>query len=371
MALVFYLTFNVIGSTLQSLLASGISSLTTIVDTAMTAGDVNPVIHSLVIDGIFNGVGTVVSFLPIIVTLFFFLSLLEDTGYMARVAFVMDKLLRKIGLSGRSIVPMLIGFGCSVPGVMASRTLPSERDRKMTIMMIPFMSCTAKLPIYALFTAAFFPGHGALIMVGLYFLGIIIGILMALLTKNTLFKGEAVPFVMELPNYRMPSAKSVCQLLWEKSKDFLQRAFTVIFVATIIIWFLQTFDLQLNMVTDSADSILALIAGFLTPIFKPLGLGDWRICTALITGFMAKESVVSTLSVLFGSTAALVSAITPLSAMCMLVFCLLYTPCVAAISSISRELSGKWAAAIVVMQCVIAWLCAFLVHLIGLAFGLM
>lgn len=371
MALVFYLTFNVIGSTLQSLLASGISSLTTIVDTAMTAGDVNPVIHSLVIDGIFNGVGTVVSFLPIIVTLFFFLSLLEDTGYMARVAFVMDKLLRKIGLSGRSIVPMLIGFGCSVPGVMASRTLPSERDRKMTIMMIPFMSCTAKLPIYALFTAAFFPGHGALIMVGLYFLGIIIGILMALLTKNTLFKGEAVPFVMELPNYRMPSAKSVCQLLWEKSKDFLQRAFTVIFVATIIIWFLQTFDVQLNMVTDSADSILALIAGFLTPIFKPLGLGDWRICTALITGFMAKESVVSTLSVLFGSTAALVSAITPLSAMCMLVFCLLYTPCVAAISSISRELSGKWAAAIVVMQCVIAWLCAFLVHLIGLAFGLM
>ena len=369
MGLVFYLTFNVIGNNLQNLLAAGIESLTNIVSAGLIAANVNPVIQSLVIDGIFNGVGTVVSFLPIIVTLFFFLSLLEDTGYMARVAFVMDKLLRKIGLSGRSIVPMLIGFGCSVPGVMASRTLPSERDRKMTIMMIPFMSCSAKLPVYALFTAAFFPGHGALIMVMLYFVGIAIGILMALLTKNTLFKGEAVPFVMELPNYRMPSAKTVCQLLWEKSRDFLQRAFTVIFVATIIIWFLQTFNTHLNMVTDSSDSMLALIAGFLTPIFKPLGLGDWRICTALITGFMAKESVVSTLSVLFGSTEAIVAAMTPLAAMCMLIFCLLYTPCVAAISSIARELSGKWAAAIVVMQCVIAWIAAFLVHAIGIFLG--
>ncbi|NCB33738.1 MAG: ferrous iron transport protein B, partial [Erysipelotrichia bacterium] len=369
MGLVFYLTFNVIGIGLQNLLSAGIDALTAAVSTGLAAGNVNPVVQSLVIDGIFNGVGTVVSFLPIIVTLFFFLSLLEDTGYMARVAFVMDKLLRRIGLSGRSIVPMLIGFGCSVPGVMASRTLPSERDRKMTIMMIPFMSCSAKLPVYALFTAAFFPGHGALIMVMLYFVGIAFGILTALLTKSTLFKGEAVPFVMELPNYRMPSARSVFQLLWEKSKDFLQRAFTVIFAATIIIWFLQTFNTHLNMVADSSESILAALAGLLTPIFQPLGLGDWRICTALITGFIAKESVVSTLSVLFGSTAAIAEAITPLAAMSMLIFCLLYTPCVAAISSIARELSVRWAASIVVMQCVIAWIAAFLVHAAGLLFG--
>lgn len=365
MGLVFWLTFNVIGAGLQSLLEMGIDWLTQSLDTWLTVSHANPVLHSMVIDGIFNGVGSVLSFLPIIVTLFFFLSLLEDTGYMARVAFVMDKLLRKIGLSGRSIVPMLVGFGCTVPGVMASRTLPSERDRKMTIMLTPFMSCTAKLPIYGFFTAAFFPKYSGLIMVGLYFLGIFMGIVMAMIFKSTLFKGEAVPFVMELPNYRLPGAKNVAQLLWEKAKDFLQRAFTVIFGATIVIWFLQTFNLQLSMVTDSKDSILALVAGVIAPIFAPLGFGDWRISTSLIAGFMAKESVVSTLSVLFGSTATLLQAITPLAAASLLVFCLLYTPCVAAIASIKRELGGKWACGVVLMQCAIAWICAFIVHLIG------
>ncbi|MDO5784585.1 MAG: ferrous iron transport protein B [Eubacteriales bacterium] len=370
MALVFWLTFNVIGAWLQGLLEGAIEAVTAFVDAGLTAWNVNEVLHSLVIDGIFNGVGSVLSFLPIIVTLFFFLSLLEDTGYMARVAFVMDKLLRKIGLSGRSIVPMLIGFGCSVPGVMSSRTLPSERDRKMTIMMIPFMSCTAKLPIYGFFTAAFFPQHSGLIMVALYFIGIAVGILTALISKNTVFQGEAVPFVMELPNYRMPGMKNVAQLLWEKAKDFLQRAFTVIFLATIVIWFLQTFDLHLNIVTDSQNSILAMIAGWISPLFAPLGFGDWRISTALITGFMAKESVVSTLSILFGTTDTLLQAITPLAAAALLVFCLLYTPCVAAIASIKRELGSKWAAGIVILQCGIAWLCAFAVHLVGMLLGL-
>ena len=365
MGLVFWLTFNVIGAGLQSLLEMGIDWLTKSLDTWLTISHANPVLHSMVIDGIFNGVGSVLSFLPIIVTLFFFLSLLEDTGYMARVAFVMDKLLRKIGLSGRSIVPMLVGFGCTVPGVMASRTLPSERDRKMTIMLTPFMSCTAKLPIYGFFTAAFFPQYSGLIMVGLYFLGIIMGIVMAMIFKRSLFKGEAVPFVMELPNYRLPGAKNVAQLLWEKAKDFLQRAFTVIFGATIVIWFLQTFNLQLSMVTDSKDSILALVAGMIAPIFAPLGFGDWRISTSLIAGFMAKESVVSTLSVLFGSTETLLQAISPLAAASLLVFCLLYTPCVAAIASIKRELGGKWALGVVLMQCTIAWICAFIVHFVG------
>ncbi len=364
MGLVFFLTFNVVGAWLQDLLASGIDRLAVYVDGILAAWNVNQVLHSLIIDGIFNGVGSVLSFLPIIVTLFFFLSLLEDTGYMARVAFVMDKLLRKIGLSGRSIVPMLVGFGCTVPGVMASRTLPSERDRKMTILLTPFMSCTAKLPIYGFFTAAFFPKYSGLIMVGLYFLGIFMGILLALLFKNSMFRGEAVPFVMELPNYRMPGAKNVARLLWEKAKDFLQRAFTVIFVATIVIWFLQTFDIRLNVVTDSRDSILAAAAGRIAPLFAPLGFGDWRICTALIAGFMAKESVVSTLSVLFGATAALLSAITPAAAGALLVFCLLYTPCVAAVASIKRELGGKWAAGVVIGQCVIAWACALLTHLV-------
>ena len=366
MALVFWLTFNVIGAWLQGLLESGIESLTAMADAGMAAWNVNEVLHSLVIDGIFNGVGSVLSFLPIIVTLFFFLSLLEDTGYMARVAFVMDKLLRKIGLSGRSIVPMLIGFGCSVPGVMSSRTLPSERDRKMTIMMIPFMSCTAKLPIYGFFTAAFFPKHGGLVMVLLYFTGIAVGILTALISKNTAFRGEAVPFVMELPNYRMPGLKNVAQLLWEKAKDFLQRAFTVIFLATIIIWFLQTFDSHLNLVTDSQNSILAMVAGWIAPVFAPLGFGDWRISTALITGFIAKESVVSTLSILFGTQDLLYQVISPLSAASLLVFCRLYTPCVAAIASIKRELGGKWAAGIVILQCGIAWICAMIVHLVGM-----
>ena len=368
MAAVFFLTFHVIGASLQSVLEVLIGKLTELVDGAMTAWGVNPVLHSLVIDGIFNGVGSVLSFLPIIVTLFFFLSILEDSGYMARVAFVMDKLLRKIGLSGRSVVPMLIGFGCTVPGVMASRTLPSERDRKMTILLTPFMSCSAKLPIYSFFAAAFFPGKGALVMVILYFTGILVGILMALLMRGTMFKGEAVPFVMELPNYRMPGAKNVAQLLWEKAKDFLQRAFTVIFVATIIIWFLQTFDLRFNIVSDSKDSILAVVAGWIAPIFAPLGFGDWRISTALITGFMAKESVVSTLTVLFGSSAAVASLLTPLSAVSLLVFCLLYTPCVAAIASVKRELGGKWAAGVVIGQCVIAWLMAGLVYGMGSLF---
>ena len=369
MALVFWLTFNVIGAFLADLLDMGIGWLTDLVDAAMTAGHVNPVLHSLVIDGIFNGVGSVLSFLPIIVTLFFFLSMLEDSGYMARVAFVMDKLLRKIGLSGRSVVPMLIGFGCTVPGVMASRTLPSERDRKMTILLTPYMSCSAKLPIYAFFAEAFFPRNGALVMIGLYFIGILVGILMALLLRGTAFRGEAVPFVMELPNYRMPGAKNVGLLLWDKAKDFLQRAFTVIFIATIVIWFLQTFDTRLNIVTDSQDSILAMVAGWIAPIFAPLGFGDWRISTALITGFMAKESVVSTLSVLFGSTAALTSMLTPLSAMSLLVFCLLYTPCVAAIASVRRELGGRWAFGVALGQCAIAWVAAGAVQIFGMLLG--
>jgi len=366
MALVFWLTFNVIGAWMQGVLEAGITWLTDRIDILMTTWNVNEVLHSLVIDGIFNGVGSVLSFLPIIVTLFFFLSLLEDTGYMARVAFVMDKLLRKIGLSGRSIVPMLIGFGCTVPGVMASRTLPSERDRKMTILLTPFMSCTAKLPIYGFFTAAFFPEYGGAVMVALYFGGIAVGILVALLLKSSMFQGEAVPFVMELPNYRMPGVKNVAQLLWEKAKDFLQRAFTVIFIATIIIWFLQTFDLRLNVVVDSQNSILAVVAGTIAPLFAPLGFGDWRISTALIAGFMAKESVVSTLSILFGSTQNLQSVLTPLAAAALLVFCLLYTPCVAAIASIKRELGGKWAAGVVIGQCIIAWIFAFLVRLAGM-----
>lgn len=365
MAVVFWLTFNVIGAFLQGLLESGITALTDVVDHAMTAAHVNSVVHSLVIDGIFSGVGGVLSFLPIIVTLFFFLSLLEDSGYMARVAFIMDKLLRKLGLSGRSIVPMLVGFGCTVPGVMASRTLPSERDRKMTILLTPFMSCTAKLPIYAFFTAAFFPKRGALVMIGLYVFGIVMGILMALIFKKTAFKGEAVPFVMELPNYRLPGAKNVGHLLWDKAKDFLQRAFTVIFIATIVIWFLQNFDMGLNMVSDSQNSILALVAGVLAPIFLPVGFGDWRIVTALISGFMAKESVVSSLTVLFGSSAALQGTLTVAGAAALLVFCLLYTPCVAAIASVKRELGGKWAAAMVFEQCLIAWVVAFVVYQIA------
>lgn len=365
MAVVFWLTFNVIGAFLQGLLESGITALTDVVDHAMTAAHVNSVVHSLVIDGIFSGVGGVLSFLPIIVTLFFFLSLLEDSGYMARVAFIMDKLLRKLGLSGRSIVPMLVGFGCTVPGVMASRTLPSERDRKMTILLTPFMSCTAKLPIYAFFTAAFFPKRGALVMIGLYAFGIVMGILMALIFKKTAFKGEAVPFVMELPNYRLPGAKNVGHLLWDKAKDFLQRAFTVIFIATIVIWFLQNFDMGLNMVSDSQNSILALVAGVLAPIFLPVGFGDWRIVTALISGFMAKESVVSSLTVLFGSSAALQGTLTVAGAAALLVFCLLYTPCVAAIASVKRELGGKWAAAMVFGQCLIAWVVAFVVYQIA------
>ena len=360
MGLVFFLTFSVIGAFLQNILDMGITALGNIVDHWMTAAGVNDVLHSLVMDGVFNGVGSVLSFLPVIVTLFFFLSLLEDSGYMARVAFVMDKLLRKIGLSGRSIVPMLVGFGCTVPGVMASRTLPSERDRKMTILLTPFMSCSAKLPIYAFFTAGF-----AIVMIALYFGGIIMGILMALLMRKTLFSGEAVPFVMELPNYRMPGAKNVGHLLWDKAKDFLQRAFTVIFMATLVIWFLQTFNTHLSIVTDSKDSILAMVASVIAPIFKPMGYGDWRISTALITGFMAKESVVSTLSILFGNTAALLGSITSLSAASLLAFCLLYTPCVAAIASIKRELGGKWAIFVVLAQCVIAWLVSFAVYLVG------
>ena len=364
MGLVFWLTFGVIGAWLSGLLDMGISALTELTDTGLTAYGINPVVHSLIINGIFEGVGSVLSFLPIIVTLFFFLSILEDSGYMARVAFVMDKLLRKIGLSGRSIVPMLIGFGCTVPGVMASRTLPSERDRKMTILLTPFMSCSAKLPIYGFFSAAFFPGKSALVMIILYFTGILVGILFALVARGAVFKGEPVPFVMELPNYRMPGAKNVGQLLWEKAKDFLERAFTVIFLATIVIWCLQTFDTRLNVVTDSQDSLLAMLAGVIAPVFAPLGFGDWRISTALITGFMAKESVVATLTVLTEGIS-ITSLLTPLAAAALLVFCLLYTPCVAAITSIKRELGGKWAALVVVMQCVIAWLCAFAVYTIG------
>ncbi len=358
MALVFWLTFNVVGAWMSEMLEAGIGWLTDVVANALAAAQVNEVLQSFVIDGVFNGVGSVVGFLPTIVTLFFFLSLLEDSGYMARVAFVMDKLLRKIGLSGRSIVPMLVGFGCTVPAVMAARTLPSERDRKMTIMLTPFMSCSAKLPIYAFFTAAFFPASGAAVMVGLYFGGMAVGVLAALLMRKSLFSGEAVPFVMELPNYRMPSARNVGQLLWEKAKDFLERAFTIIFIATIVIWFLQTFDFGLNVVADSADSMLAVVAGWIAPVFAPLGFDDWRISTALVTGVMAKESVVSTLSVLFGSTASLVAALTPLAALGLLVFCLLYTPCVAAIASVRRELGGRWALAMVFGQFAVAWLAA-------------
>ncbi|WP_287485136.1 ferrous iron transport protein B [Blautia sp.] len=365
MGLVFFLTFGVIGAFLQNILEVSIDALGGLVDQWMGAANVNSVLRSLVMDGIFTGVGSVLSFLPIIVTLFFFLSMLEDSGYMARVAFVMDKLLRKIGLSGRSIVPMLVGFGCTVPGVMASRTLPSERDRKMTILLTPFMSCSAKLPIYVFFAAAFFPKHSALVMIALYFGGILMGILMALVFRGTLFKGNAVPFVMELPNYRMPGAKNVGHLLWDKAKDFLQRAFTVIFMATLVIWFLQTFDSHLNIVSDSQESILATVASVIAPVFAPMGFGDWRISTALITGFMAKESVVSTLSVLFGQTAALLGCITPVSAASLLVFCLLYTPCVAAIASIKRELGSRWAVGVVIGQCVIAWVAAFVVYLVG------
>ncbi len=364
MALVFYLTFGVIGLALQNLLEVGIDALTAAVDSTLTVWNVNAAVHSLVIDGIFTGVGSVLSFLPIIVTLFFFLSLLEDTGYMARVAFVMDKLLRRIGLSGRSIVPMLIGFGCTVPGVMASRTLPSERDRKMTILLTPFMSCSAKLPIYSLFAAAFFPEHAALVMVSLYFLGIAVGILMAILLKSSVFKGEAVPFVMELPNYRLPGLKNVVQLLWEKARDFLQRAFTVIFVATIIIWFLQSFDLRLSLTADPQQSILAWLASGIAPLFAPLGFADWRVSTALITGFMAKDSVVSTLTILYGSSAAFAAALSPAAAAPLLVFCLLYTPCIAAVASVKRELGGKWAFIMVANQCIVAWLAAFGTRLI-------
>ena len=366
MALVFYLTFGVIGAFLSDILDMGITALAGLVDQFLTAGSASSTIRSLVMDGIFGGVGSVLSFLPVIVTLFFFLSLLEDSGYMARVAFVMDKLLRKIGLSGRSIVPMLVGFGCTVPGVMASRTLPSERDRKMTILLTPFMSCSAKLPIYGFFTAAFFPEQAALVMILLYFGGIVMGILMAFLLRRTLFRGEAVPFVMELPNYRMPGAKNVGHLLWDKAKDFLQRAFTVIFVATIVIWFLQTFDLHLGIVEDSRNSILAMLAGVIAPIFAPMGFGDWRVSTALISGFMAKESVVATISVLFGSTEALTAALTPVAAAALLTFCLLYTPCVAAVAAIKRELGGKWAAGVVLAQCAVAWITAFVVYQAGM-----
>lgn len=368
MGAVFFLTFNVIGAFLQGLLETGIDALTEVVDQWMTAAHVNHALHGLVIDGIFGGVGSVLSFLPIVVTLFFFLSIMEDSGYVARVAFFMDKLLRKIGLSGRSIVPMLIGFGCTVPAVMATRTLPSKRDRQMTIFLTPFMSCTAKLPIYAFFVSAFFPGRGGLIMTGLYVLGIFVGILVALLFKNTLFKGEAVPFVMELPNYRMPGAKNVAQLLWEKAKDFLSKAFSVILIATIIVWFLQSFDLHLNMVEDSSQSLMAMVSGWIAPLLAPLGLGDWRIVTSLISGFMAKESVVSTMGILFGS--GISAAISTVSAATMLVFSLLYTPCVAAIASIKRELGGRWAVGVVLWQCVVAWIAAFITRLICMGIGM-
>ncbi len=368
MGLVFWLTFGVLGGTLQQLLEQGIDALTQAVDAGLTAIHVSPVVQSLVVEGIFSGVGSVLSFLPIIVTLFFFLSLLEDTGYMARIAFVMDKLLRRIGLSGRSIVPMLIGFGCTVPAVMASRTLPSERDRKLTVLLTPFMSCSAKLPIYGLFSALFFPGISWLVMVLLYFSGILVGVLIALVSKSTAFRGEAVPFVMELPNYRLPSPRSVGQLLWEKAKDFLQRAFGIIFLASIVIWFLQHFDLGLRLVADPTDSILAGIAGFVAPVFLPLGFGDWRFSTALISGFLAKESVVSTLGVLFPGEAALAASLTPVAAASLLVFCLLYTPCVAAVASVRRELGRRWAAFTVVFQCGVAWICALLVHLAGSLF---
>ena len=365
MGLVFYLTFNVIGAALSNVLDILITFVTNGVDNLLTAMNVNSVLHALIIDGIFNGVGSVLSFLPIIVTLFFFLSILEDSGYMARVAFIMDKLLRKLGLSGRSIVPMLIGFGCSVPGVMASRTLSSERDRRMTVLLTPFMSCSAKVPIYAFFSAAFFPHYAALVMIGMYFIGIVVGIIMAFIFKKTLFKGEPVPFVMELPNYRMPGTKNVVHLLWEKAKDFLQKAFSIIFIATILIWFMQNFDIRLNVVADSRQSILAVLAGMITPLFKPLGFGDWRLVTAILTGVMAKESVVSTISILFGSTIEMVSVISAAGAMSFLVFCLLYTPCVAAIASVKKELGGKWAAYVVVIQCIVAWIAALITYIIA------
>jgi ferrous iron transport protein B len=371
MGLIFWLTFGVIGAGLSDWLSVGIDIVTDFADRALTAYGLNPVVHSLIIDGIFAGVGSVLSFLPIIVVLFFFLSILEDSGYMARIAFVMDKLLRKIGLSGRSFVPMIIGFGCSVPAIMATRTLSSERDRKMTILLTPFMSCSAKLPIYALFTYAFFPKYRALVMVGLYFTGIIVGVLFSLLLKNTAFQGEPVPFVMELPNYRLPSLKSVGMLIWDKAKDFITKAFTIIFMASIVIWFLQTFDVRLNVVVDSKDSLLALIGGFAAPVFVPLGFGDWRISTALITGFTAKESVVSTLTVLFGGDmSALNTLFTPFSALVFLVFTLLYTPCVAAIASVKREMgTARSAFLVVIMQCVIAWIVAFTVRMIGMLIG--
>ena len=370
MGLVCFLTFNVIGLWLQELLEAGIGAFTKVVDAALTAGNVSSALHSLIIDGIFEGVGSVLSFLPIIVTMFFFLSMLEDSGYIARVAFVMDKILRRIGLSGRSIVPLLIGFGCTVPAVMASRTLPSERDRRMTILLTPFMSCTAKLPIYAFFVDAFFPAHKALITVGLYVLSILVGILVAYVFKGTFFKGEAVPFVMELPNYRMPSPKNVALLLWEKSKDFLQRAFSVILIATIVVWFLSKFDFGLHMVEDSHASILAVIAGVIAPIFRPLGLGDWRIVTSLISGFMAKESVVSVMEVLYGANGGVTAIMTPLAAGTMLVFSLLYTPCVAAIASIRRELGARWAVYVVLWQCAIAWVCALVFRIVGGMIGI-
>ena len=371
MFLIFYLTFNLIGQNLSDFLSLGIDKLTLVVDKGLTAYGINPVVHSLIIDGVFAGVGSVLSFLPIIVTLFFFLSILEDTGYMARVAFVMDRLLRKIGLSGRSFVPMLIGFGCTVPAIMATRTVSSDRDRKMTILLTPYMSCSAKIPIYAVFSAAFFPNHAALVMIGLYVTGILLGILLALVLKGTAFRGQPVPFVMELPNYRMPSAKSVGLLLWEKARDFLERAFTVIFLATIIIWFLQTFDAKLNVVTDSADSLLAIVGRFISAVFKPLGFNDWRVATALISGFTAKEAVVSTLAVLLGTStanlgAALGALFTPLSALSFLVFTLLYTPCIAAVTTIRRELGSFWKMlGVVALQCSVAWLVGMLVYQIG------
>ena len=360
MGLVFFLTFNVIGAGLQWLLEQGIDILTNLTEKALTKAGVNDVIHSLIIDGIFEGVGSVLSFLPIVVVMFFFLSLLEDSGYIARIAFFMDKLLRKIGLSGRSIVPLLIGFGCTVPAVMSTRTLPSDRDRKMTVILTPFMSCTAKLPIYAFFVSSFFPGKGGLIMTGLYLLSIVIGILIAFFYKKVLFKGEAAPFVMELPNYRLPSLRSTIQLMWEKAKDFLQKAFSVILIATVVVWFLQSFDTRFNLVTDSHQSIMALIAGIIAPIMQPLGLGDWRIVTSLISGFMAKESVVATLEVL--NAMPLFTTVTSIS---MLVFCLLYTPCVAAVAAIRRELGSKWMFFIILFQCVVAWLCAWFAYLIA------
>lgn len=368
MGTVFFLTFNVIGAWLQSLLEIGVGALTDWVDAALTAGGANTALHSLIIKGIFEGVGSVLSFLPIVVVMFFFLSMLEDSGYIARVAFFMDRLLRKIGLSGRSIVPLLIGFGCSVPAVMATRTLPSDRDRKMTILLTPFMSCTAKLPIYGFFVNAFFPKQGGLIMVGLYVLGIITGILFAFLYKGVLFKGEAVPFVMELPNYRLPSVRSTLQLMWEKAKDFLQRAFSVILIATVVVWFLQSFDTRLTFVTDSADSIMAVLSGLLVPLMRPLGLGDWRIVTSLISGFMAKESVVSVMRVVFGDEGGVAAVMSQAAAGCMLVFCLLYTPCVAAVTSIRREMGRSWAVGVALGQCVIAWIAAYLFHLLTLLF---